>query len=75
MGVPRAKKHVDCRQIAEYQIESRCGLLTMRPRRMPELDQDPTALGSREPFGRSSPTRRDRTAPGPKRRPSCSSHN
>jgi len=42
---------------------------------MPELDQDPTALGLREPFGRSSPTRTDRTAGGPKTRPSYSSRN
>jgi hypothetical protein len=61
--------------IANYQNEARSGLYAMRPWQELASDLGPTALGSREPFGRSSPIRRDRTAAGPKTRPSCSSHN
>ena len=61
--------------IANYQNEARSGLSAMRPWQELAPDLGPTALGSREPFGRSSPIRRDRTAAGPKTRPSCSSHN
>ena len=40
-----------------------------------EPDLGPTALGSEEPIGRSALTRITRSGAGPKRIPSCSSHN
>jgi len=60
--------------IANYQNEALSNPTAMRPLRAPEPDLGPTALGAEEPFGRSSPTRRDRTAAEPRTRPCCSSH-
>jgi hypothetical protein len=61
--------------IASYQNEARSGLYAMRPWQEPAPDLGSTALGSREPIGRSAPTRKDHIAAVLKTKPSRSSHN